>query len=431
MEHKRFFLISADAMVYEDLEYASSLPAFRYLLENGSMVKRVRSIYPTLTYPCHTTMLSGCWPDKHGITNNTVDLAGIRNLPWNFYHDDVRVADLMDVCKAAGYTTGSVGWPVSGRHKSIDYLVDEIWSVPQINDLDTAVRDLRRLLLDAGTSEEVLRSCAEEYLPLRVFKKMPDTAWFSTKTCTEMIRRYKPEVLTLHIGQIDRYRHLYGVFGPHIRKGLDETNEMLLTLFDALKEAGVWEKTNIVLTADHGQINTDRSVNVNVLLREAGLIRTDVADKVLDWDAWCFSCGASAQVALRDPADHGLYQKVYDLLYARLKQGDAGYSVIYEKDEFRKEHLDGNFSFVLETDGHSAFGVDWMGAYFVPKVMGKHGYHPDKAPRPTIICCGPDFRKGVTLEGANLVDGAPTWASLLGLKLPDGDGRVLKELIAI
>ena len=85
---------------------------------------------------------------------------------------------------------------------------------------------------------------------------------------------------------------------------------------------------------------------------------------------------------------------------------------------------------VLETDGKTSFLDAWTGAYLVPpKKRGSHGYHPDKGPRPVIIAKGPAFRQGAVLEDALLIDGAPTWAKVLGFDLPDADGRVLTELL--
>ena len=69
---KRLLVISADAMVDEDLEYLSALPNFKKYLSGGVKVKRVRSIYPTLTYPAHVSILTGCFPNKTGIVNNIV-----------------------------------------------------------------------------------------------------------------------------------------------------------------------------------------------------------------------------------------------------------------------------------------------------------------------------------------------------------------------
>ena len=99
-------------------------------------------------------------------------------------------------------------------------------------------------------------------------------------------------------------------------------------------------------------------------------------------------------------------------------------------------HLDGDFSFVLETDGYSSFANGWQTDLMelLPGVRygyteGDHGYHPDKGPRPPFIAFGPNIKSGVTLEGANLVDGAPTYARILGIEMPDVDGRAITEII--
>ena len=432
-KRKRLLLISADALIFEDLKYASTLPNFRYLMENGSMVERLRSIDPTLTYPCHVTMLTGCRPARHGVWNNETQRPGDAHPPWNWYHDVVRCPDLMDVCKAAGYTTAAVGWPVTGNHPSIDYLVDEIWPFPTIDDTKQAVDALRERFLTSGTTQEVLETCTENWMEMRVRRKQPDTAWFSTIVCSNILRRYRPEVTALHIATIDTFRHEHGVFGEHIERALRETDGMLGMLFDALRDIGEFEHTDIVLTADHGQIDVDREVKPNVLFREAGLIRTDAEGRVTDWDAWCHYAGCSGQVILKHPEDKALRDRVEALLRARIAEGDCGIGKLRTVEETaREEKLSGNFSFVLDTDGHTRFSSDWKGALLRPfpdGAVGSHGFHPDLGPCPPLICCGPHFRQGVVLPRGTLMDGAPTWAHILGVQLPDSEGRVLSELL--
>ena len=126
MGRKKLVVISLDSLVYEDLEYLKNKPTFRMLLEGGSMVKRVKSVYPSITYVCHTTMATGCYPDKHGIVNNNY-IVYEADPPWIFDHSRVKCADILDAAHAAGLTTASVGWPVSGNHKSVDFLVNECW----------------------------------------------------------------------------------------------------------------------------------------------------------------------------------------------------------------------------------------------------------------------------------------------------------------
>lgn len=71
MEHQKLIVISADAMVEEDLEEFQNLPNYKRWLEGGSRVRKVRSIYPTVTYACHTTMATGNLPWRHGVVSNS------------------------------------------------------------------------------------------------------------------------------------------------------------------------------------------------------------------------------------------------------------------------------------------------------------------------------------------------------------------------
>ena len=67
---KKLIVISADALVAEDVEYLETLPNFKKYLAGGVGVRKVHSVYPTITYPCHTTMITGVYPDTHKVTGN-------------------------------------------------------------------------------------------------------------------------------------------------------------------------------------------------------------------------------------------------------------------------------------------------------------------------------------------------------------------------
>ena len=64
---KKLIVISADALVAEDMEYLETLPNFKKYLAGGVGVRKVHSVYPTITYPCHTTMITGVYPDTHKV----------------------------------------------------------------------------------------------------------------------------------------------------------------------------------------------------------------------------------------------------------------------------------------------------------------------------------------------------------------------------
>jgi predicted AlkP superfamily pyrophosphatase or phosphodiesterase len=121
----KLIIISVDALVYEDLAVLAKKPTFKKILEEGSRVNTLRTIYPSVTYPVHESIITGMYPDKHGVINNEEFQVGKLKNDWNWFHDVARVKDIFDYAKAAGKTTAAVFWPVTGNHPNIDYLIDK------------------------------------------------------------------------------------------------------------------------------------------------------------------------------------------------------------------------------------------------------------------------------------------------------------------
>ena len=427
---QKLIVLSADALVYEDVEQMRNMPNYKKYLEGGCRVKKVRSIFPTITYPCHTTMCTGVWPEKHGVFGNMELMPGAEYVPWKWFYDSVQwKEDIFHAAKRAGLTTAAIFWPVTGNHPAIDCNIDEYWKEPG----DT---DIREVFRRAGTSEEVL-DIIEEQLHDCVIRTHPDTDEFLMRCAKEIIKRYQPDLLMIHPANIDTYRHQSGLFNERITKGVEETDRYIGELMEAVEEAGLLDCTNFVLTSDHGQIDVKRNVSPNVLLAEAGLIDVDENGKVKDWKVWCQSGGSSAIVYMKDYNDKESYDKAYEVLKKAADEEVYGFTRVYTEKEIREEeHLGGKFAFVLNTDGFTSFGE----AVERPIVRvhtfedyrygaATHGHHPDMGPQPVFSAKGPAFKENVTIERANLVDEAPTFAKVLGVELKDADGRVLEEFI--
>ena len=430
MSEQKLIVISFDALVYDDISYLKNKPNFSMMLKNGSMVKRIDSIYPTITYPCHTTMITGCWPDKHGVIHNCFDIPG--KFPWKFGHEHVECEDLINVCKKAGLKTASVGWPVSGNHPDVDYLVDECWP-----DKGAPVEEYRKTYIEYGTPKWLFDEVVEPFLELRIGKKQPESSYFLANICAEIIKKYQPDVLVVHPAVVDTFRHKTGVFSDLVTEGLDHCDKILGMIIQATKDAGVFEKTNFVVTSDHGQLDATRTVHLNCYLAQEGLIETDENNNITNRKVWCFSTGMSAYVKLSSPEDSTLYNNTYTLLKQKCADESWGVSRVYTKEECKKMHIDlKEYSFMLETDGHTSFGNEWHGDAVrqveptpYGNVNGNHGFHPDKGPKPTFIACGPAIKKGAVIESAHLIDGAPTYAKILGLSMPYADGKPIDALL--
>ena len=426
MAKRKIIVMSADALVAEDMAYLKTLPNFKKYLAGGSAIEHVCSIYPTITYPCHTTMATGCYPDRHGIPGNLKSpyLYTQNPIPWLWEHDNVKVPDIFDSAKAAGLTTAAVFWPCTGNHPNIDWLIDEYWT-------QHPTQTLAEAFLDMGMQEDLV-PIVEKNQHMMVERVHPQCDNFIVACAADIIRKYQPDLMMLHPANIDGVRHHSGLFGKHVAAGIEDTDRWIGELMQAAEEAGIAEDTSFVLTSDHGQMDIKRVINLNVFLRDAGLIRDHN-----DWDAWCQSGGMSACIYLRDKDDSLIYEKTRNLLEHMCEEGIYGISRVYSAEEAREEeHYAGDFSFVVETDGYTAFGDNFLRPAVTAnnnedyrKGHATHGYLPSKGPTPVFYAKGPAFRDGVTLEKGRLVDEAPTIAKALGFNMEDTDGSPVMAIL--
>ena len=73
----KLFVFMIDALCEFDVSYMRTLPNFGSILERGALVEEMLPVYPSFTYPCHVSIMTGCYPDRHGIPHNEMVKAGI------------------------------------------------------------------------------------------------------------------------------------------------------------------------------------------------------------------------------------------------------------------------------------------------------------------------------------------------------------------
>lgn len=178
-------------------------------------------------------------------------------------------------------------------------------------------------------------------------------------------------------------------------------------------------------------------IAINALLAERGLITVGADGEVADYVAISKSTGLSAQIYLKHPENKADYDKTYAILKEMCDDGLYGFSRVYTAEEvMAEEGLSGKFSFVIETDDYSSFNNDWRRPFVRPATnsdykfgRATHGHNPDKGPQPTLLAFGPDIKPGVHVARRPIVDEAPTYAKILGVELPDADGKAIDEIL--
>ena len=440
---QKLFVLSMDAMVGEDIEYLRTRPNFKRIMDHCCQIKAVQTIYPSITYPAHASMITGCRAGKHGVYNNTKFPTDKTYPDWHQFTDELfKVEDLFAAAKRAGCTTGNVFWPVMGKNRNIDYNLNEylFYDSPDLTDPDNVLNGFRKM----GASEETIEVVKEnmtriptEYRhrvgPIRLNHTFDH---FINGCICSMIRRYQPDVLVAHNCILDTLRHRNGVFNEFVNWGLDMTDYWLGEIADAMAAAGVLENTNFVIVSDHGQMNFSRRLKPNVLFARKGWLTVGPDGKpTSDSKVVSQSNGMCDSIYVNDKS---ILKEVHDYLLSLSAEGVWGFSDVFTTEEVDKLYgWSGPFDFVIETDGYTTFSDECKEPLiaaidFSDYRLGKatHGYRPEKGPQPVFVATGPAFKKYVTIPFAYTIDEAPTFARILGDSLPQADGRVIEEILA-
>lgn len=432
MKKKRFLIISNDSLVQEDVHYLMSKPFFRELVEKGSFVTSLKSVFPTITYCCHAAMVTGCYPNKTGVYNNRTNEFGVSDYTWG--RENIKAKTLIDAAKEQGYSTASVWWPCMGGDPNVDYMVPEYWS--QSED-DPYLEAQARM----GASPEVIEKCIAPNLHYIKKEKQRTHPWIDIHifACArDVIRNFKPEFMLVHSGSIDGLRHFYGPFHPKVTETLDITYYWLMELVQTLKDIGEFENTNIILTSDHGHISTKWKAFPNTLLENKGYITRNEKGEITDMKAYAVQVNCSCAVYVKDGKKE-TYDSLHKLFTEYAEMGNMGIGRCYTREEAdREEHLSGDFDFFLDGDDETIFVERFQedGKYLEKNtflhtgmVKGGHGYHPDKGPQPCMFVLGPDFEQGITVGRRSTLDMAATVAEILKFDMPDMDGKAIEEVI--
>ncbi|MBQ9796658.1 MAG: alkaline phosphatase family protein [Clostridia bacterium] len=436
-QNRHMVVVSVDAMVFEDLEYARTLPNFARLLDGASMIERVKTIYPSLTHAVHATLITGAPAGVTGVINNTVFKPNAPDVDTGEWYNElgqIQCDTLFHAAKRKGLTTASCTWPLTAQGDGvIDYLVPNALNYH----FKGRESDPLSVYRELGTSECVMDIVARGIEKYGYENKHPEYDEFQVYCAAEIIKRFRPDLTFVHPGDVDSKRHNSGVFGKLVHESLENTDRWLGMLMDAAEEAGITDTTDWVVLSDHGQINIARVVSPNVWLVDRGYIKLRQDGTIDTWDAYVKSAGASAHVYLSRPDDRELEKEIYTLLCDMAFEGICGFEHVYTAEEAREQYgLFGDFSFVLETDGYTGFGERLQrpvskecetGGYRF--MHGTHGHEPSKGPQPPLIVKGPSFQSGVMIPYGDVLNHAPTIAAAMGLELRDAWGKPVEEIL--
>lgn len=416
-------LISIDglhpAYVTEADRHGLKIPNLRSFIAKGSYAKGVVGVVPTVTYPSHTTLLTGVAPAVHGIVSNTLfDPLGANRDGWYWYVEDIRVPTLWQAAAQEKLTTASVNWPVTVRDKHIQYLIPEYWRASTPDDLK-----LMRALSRPEGMLEALEARLGPFVDGYIDTIESDAV--RTRFSVALLKERKPGFMATHLIALDGIEHKEGPFTPPALAVLEQIDRMIGELTAAALAND--PSSIVVIVSDHGFIATHTAVNLRTRLVDAGLIKLKeplepfAAPAIASWDAQLWSGGAVAAVVLRDGGDTNLRARVAKLLEELQSNPPNGMARVFTRAELAAQGGYPEAEFLIEFAPGFYMGNGLRGDLLtVAGSKGTHGYMPD---RPEMHAAFFIKGKGVAqARDLGVIDMrriAPTLANILRVQLPD------------
>jgi predicted AlkP superfamily pyrophosphatase or phosphodiesterase len=398
--------------------HGTKVPNLKRFLSEGAYAEGVEGVIPTVTYPSHTTLVTGVWPAKHGIyANTTFDPLQKNYQGWYWYAEDLRVPTLWDAAREAGRTTASIQWPVTVGAK-INWDIPEVWRAGTPEDAK-----LIHVLATPGLLEEASKEIGE-------YRGGIDTSAEGDeergKYAVWILEHKKPGLLTLHLTALDHIEHETGVFSAESVAILERLDSVVGSVWTAAEKIAPG-RTYLAVVSDHGFANYDQQLNLFPAFRDAKLFSADDSGKINDWKAMPWVTGGSAAIVLKDPNDTATADTVRTLL-AKLRADPAsGIDRVLEAEELHKRGGYPTASFFVGLKPGWRTGSSLSGPV-ISKVKpgGTHGQLPDVPElRAAFFLVGPGAPAGKDLGLIDMRDIAPTLAKKVGLALPSAEGKAL------
>ena len=404
-------MISIDGMRPDYVTQADAhhlkIPNLRRMLVEGSYAEGVIPVTPTVTYPNHTTLVTGVMPAAHGIyANQPFDPLRVNKDGWYWYAVDVRVPTLWQAVSAAGRVTASVEWPATVNARGIEYNLPEYRRAYTDDDikLDEALARPEGLLQE-------LEARLGRYTSGAADDASDDAV--RTRFAAQIIRERKPAFMTMHLISLDGESHKAGPFSPRANGALEMIDGMVGTLASAWRANG--SDSIVAIVSDHGFASVTHVLNWRIPFIAAGLIDAQDSRK---WQATLWGDPAAA-VMLRNPADDALKSRVRVVLAQLASDPANGVSQVLEGQDIRALGAWPDAAFVIGLKAGFAFGGESEG----PLVRenpggGTHGYlATEKEMRAAFMMTGEGVPHGRDLGTIDMRSIAPTLAKMLGVPL--------------
>ena len=374
-------LVSIDGFRWDYLDWPQATN-MRSIAAQGSRVTKLRTVYPSKTFPGHLSIATGLHPTQHGVIDNYFCRSdrtdcysmgkGRKDPSW------LAGIPLWTLVEQQGGRASTFFWPES--------------DAPFANKLPTDYRAFDGRVPHRERVQQVVD-------------------WLSLPA------DQRPDLVTLYFSVVDSASHTYGSTAPATLSAIVEVDRQIAVLWQAIESLNLREGTdiNLMLVSDHGMSEVDPNlfIDTNTLPRPKGFKRVNGTTRVTYYQR-----DPDADIDALSGALDGLSQD----RWRRLSSRDLA--------ERHFEHHPGVGDLIIETAPPRVFR---RGGGRDADLRGMHGYPATVEDMAAfLVAVGPDFQEGKVITEAHQLDVYPVAATLLGLEVPDtiaSDGGPLRAIL--
>lgn len=340
----------------------------------------MRPIFPTITFPNHAALATGCTAEQHGIVNNS--FRDPQRGPFDMSSDATWMTcePVWVTAEKAGIQSAIALWPMSWTS----------WH---------GVRASRYFPEKPRDEKSALRTSAASRLDQVIaWLKLPDSE--------------RPRLVLSWLGEIDHAGHSHGPDSAEVRGTVRKYDQLLGKFLAQLRRLPAGKTTDVLIVSDHGMATTTRYVSLDYLRQQltgAGIVPAAIEHS-----------GPLAMIYL--PKNPGKVIKAEKLL-ARIGTEGAVFSA-YAQDALPADwhfHSPRSGQIILMAQEGAVFTQRGKGEalLYVPRIdaeKGNHGYPPGTPSMQAIFFAeGPDFPKDHSPAQMNTIDVAPMIKQILSL----------------
>lgn len=420
---KHVIFISYDAFSEDNWEKARKLPNLSKLINNGASTNSLSSVYPTLTYVVHSTIVTGVYPDKHGIIHNNPFQPFVqeKNQEWYWFRRDIKARTIYDAVKEAKMKAAGILWPVTAK-ATMKYNIPEVVA---INDENQALKVLR------NGNPLFCINMELKYGSTRQGIKQPYLDDFSTLCTIDTIKNKSPNLLLVHLIDLDDAKHRFSTESKEVDEVIVRMDKRIGDIIKAVEDTGLINDTVFIVSGDHGQFHVDYKVHLNNILRDNNLI--DEKNGNIQWRAYFQTTGGSAYLYIKE-GDKEARRLVIELIEKAIAEDKYGIDRLLSREELDNYNIHKSIPYMIEAKKGYSF-VEELSNTTIEDLKAQgikhatHGYLPDKDNyKSNLIISGDIIKSGYQMGKVNMVDIAPTIAKILGVEFADCEGRSLDEI---